>query len=167
LKTLVIVLALFLSTTVMAQPKRATLADLDAIVTRVSSLREFLGTKEQPNTELLDDYYKALQSYFGDEERFSRGTFNSIIGQLRKAVDEVPTLEFRLWSNTGLGHAFRVQTTAPRFGRQIDATQWRRYLERTWIQGLKKNAEYFTSRDGRPGRIPVWCAISSTIVKSA
>lgn len=105
----------------------ATLEDLDATLRKGGSVSGFLA-----RPELVDEYFRSAQSYYGGEEKFSRAAYDAILAQLRQVLKGVPELEARLWETSAqsyLGQPFRIQSALRSSGRRVESSAWNQRLD--------------------------------------
>src|SRR5262249_12601531 len=88
---------------------------------------------------LLEEYFSALQSYYGGPERFPRESFDAVLKQLTKVKGEVPRLAQRLWETSHPGTGGSVQTSTRTYRRNLNDSAWRDYLD-AWKKRLAQQA---------------------------
>ena len=86
--------------------KSVTLNDLEAVVTKAESLKEFLASEE-----LLAEYYEAIKSFYRlDDERFPRENYDIFISQLEGLSEKSPEFAAAIWSPRvqGVKHSLKA-----------------------------------------------------------
>lgn len=111
---------------------RATLDDIDRVISQAPNLRSLLD-----NRSLWEQYYESLRSYYGDDEKFPKASFDAITKQLKLAIDKVPGLEERLWETSDLGESYEIRSKVQSSGRTLNIKRWNKLLQ-FWTDNLKK-----------------------------
>ena len=106
--------------------------EIERAVDGVPNLESFLSSAEN-----IDLYYSALASYFG-RANFPRTSFDAILTQIRRVMEEVPTFAERAWKTLGpdeRGFAFNSELNG--YGREVDIRLWRLYRY-SWLSDLNR-----------------------------
>jgi hypothetical protein len=137
---------------------QATMQEVDAIVQEAGSVDGLLAS-----SEIQDKYFLALKAYYGNDERFTRGSFDAILGQLRRVAQSLPSIKDRLWEEIPR-HSFAVQSDVKTHGRLLNAKKWAQHIATTKDE-LNLAAEDFNKAHamvaGEPSPKPVQSAIAT------
>ncbi len=117
-----LILGFLFSILLIAQRVSAvTLSDLDQVLTKASSLNQFLATPA-----LIEEYYQVAAQYYG-VDKFNRKSYDAIVSQIRFVNSRFPDFASRSWE-TDLGQEFKVSSIAPTYGRQLEMNLWPTFL---------------------------------------
>jgi hypothetical protein len=116
------------------------LKELDRIVSQAKDLNDFLSDNPK-SISIRDEYFKALQSYFG-EEKMPRQAFDAIITQMSDVNKKVPGFGERLWQTTGLGQPFKIEVAVKTSGLELKQKEWSEKLAQ-WQSELKAKSDSY------------------------
>src|SRR5262245_22553465 len=115
---------LFLLFSFLAAPSAwcSSLEELERIAARAKTFDEFVA-----HHEWVDEYFNALQAYFG-KDRITRIDFNTVLTQLEELAKNVPEVKTRVWEEIHGGKAFSIESKIQSHGRLLDSHKWSSYF---------------------------------------